>query len=630
MSLRTRNPFKIRRSEKIESDTTFLRIYSPIILEDLVEKHKEEKLWNDFLFIRSSPGAGKTSLLRIFEPDTLVTLFNSKSSSGVKDLREYLRKIDVIDNEKIKLLGVCLHCNRNYEILEDLPVDELKKKRFFFALLNARIILTALRGILTIKRLTFPADLNKIRFDTNVPTPISELSFPCTGDQLYAWAANIEKLVYKALDSFQPIDQIQPKGHNELFTLSFLSKTSIIVNQEVFSERILFMFDDAHKLSVNQRSFLIKYIIEQRYNFSIWVAERLEALTSKENLRSRQDRDYNELDLEEIWQSKETKFKTIVANIAFRRAAISTEDVPGFEENLESAVNEEMFKTSFIESYNKALQRLTHLGEHTPKFNGWIKYLTNLDASELEKAILSRGSEIIAHRNLSSQQITLDVELPVAVLQDGINTSIENAAEYFIANEVKVPFYYSFERIVQASSFNIDQFLHFAGELYEGMLSNRVARRSTLLSTEEQHKILKRVANENWHELERLIPFSDMVKKFLQRFYEFAQKESTRPSFPYPPGVTGFALKDPISLKLIEEEHWLENALFEPLMNVLATCISFNLIEKRVVSQGKKGSEPTTVFYLNRWLCVRYNLPLGYGGWRSLKPEEVLRWIKSV
>src|SRR4051812_1815595 len=140
MSLRIRNPFKVRRSEKVESDTTFLRIYSPIILEDLVEKHVEDKLWNDFLFIRSSPGAGKTSLLRIFEPSTLVTLFNSKSSAGVKDLRDYLKRIDVIDNEKIKLLGVCLHCNRNYEILEDLPIDSVRKKRLFFALLNSRIV----------------------------------------------------------------------------------------------------------------------------------------------------------------------------------------------------------------------------------------------------------------------------------------------------------------------------------------------------------------------------------------------------------------------------------------------------------------------------------------------------------
>lgn len=53
---RLRNPFRLRASEKIESDVSFLRLYSPIVLDALCEKHKDGKLWNNVMYIHSSPG----------------------------------------------------------------------------------------------------------------------------------------------------------------------------------------------------------------------------------------------------------------------------------------------------------------------------------------------------------------------------------------------------------------------------------------------------------------------------------------------------------------------------------------------------------------------------------------------
>jgi len=629
MSQRTRNPFKLRASEKIESDSTFLRIYSPGILEDLAEKHREQKLWNNVLFIRSSPGAGKSSLLRIFDPVTLVTLFNNKSNPSLKDLRENLKKMEVMDNNDIRLLGICLHCNRNYEILEDLPIDDIKKKRFFFALINARIVLATLRGVLSLRGLRFPSDLANIVIDYSTPSSDTlGLSFPCDGRRLYDWAENIESRVYKALDSFLPIDQIQPEGHNELFAFSLISNSKISINGAEIGMRVLFMFDDTHKLSVEQRDFLIRYILEKRTNFNIWIAERLEALTNDENLKSYQNRDYDEINLEAIWQKKDSKFKNIVSNIANRRAQISTEDVPEFDQNLADSLNESVFKGDFQYAFEVIMGRIEQYSNQTRKFGDWVKYCKEQDLSPLERAMLARSTEILVHKNLNQPQTTFDLELSVKELQTGITSIVQNAAEYFLAQEFKLPYYFGFERVVQLSSYNIDQFLQFSSELYEGMLSNRLAVRSNVITAEEQHKIIRRVVNEKWNELGRLIPFPEQVKRFLQKFFDFAYKETHRPTIPYAPGVTGFALKEPVELKLLDNGHWLDDAVYKPLVNVLSTCVSFNILEKREISQGKKGSDTTTVFYLNRWICVRFNLPLGYGGWRHLKPGELIKWIK--
>ncbi|RSK47469.1 ORC-CDC6 family AAA ATPase [Hymenobacter rigui] len=636
MTTRLRNPFKVRTSEKIDSDVSFLRIYSPSILDTLIEKQREEKLWNNVLFIRSSPGAGKTSLLRIFEPNTLVALFNNRSQAKLKDLKEYLRKLGVLDNDSIKLLGISLQCTRNYEILEDLPINDVQKKRLFFALLNARIVTATLRGIITLQQKSFPNDLEKITINyKNEHGYFRGLQFPCNGQILYKWAEDIEAKVYAALDSFLPIEKIQPEGHEELFAFNAFSSDNIFYSGNLISERILFMFDDTHKLSVKQRKVLITYIIEQRREHTIWISERLEALSPKENLRSYLKRDYEEINLEEIWQNKESKFRNIVSNVASRRAEASSEDINSFEEHLEEYNNEEAYDENYEAAYAKSIGTIHKIASfnQTHKFDNWITYLEEFEGTKLERAWMARSTEIVVRRHVDNRQLSLDVPFTVNELKSLIASDIKNASEYLISHENNIPYYYGFERLVKLSSFNIDQFLQLSADLYESMLSksmlsNKIAAKSITLTTSEQEKIIRRVVNQRWKELNILIPYAEPVKKFLTKVQEFAFKETNRTTVPYAPGVTGFAIKAPNNTRLIPDEHWLENERFSGLINVLSTCLSYNLLEKRTIKQGKRGAEAVDVFYLNRWLCMYFKLPLGYGGWRHIKSDELLKWTK--
>ena len=60
------------------------------------------------------------------------------------------------------------------------------------------------------------------------------------------------------------------------------------------------------------------------------------------------------------------------------------------------------------------------------------------------------------------------------------------------------------------------------------------------------------------------------------------------------------------------------------------SCISYNLLtidEDR--KQGSKKSETVTIFYFNRWLCVKYKLPLGYGGWKRKRISDLNDSIKQ-
>ncbi len=141
-----RNPFRIRASENIVSDSTFLRLFGHGAL-DLLPK---DGLWDRVQIFRSAPGGGKTSMFRIFTPSSLLTLYSSRASEDYKDLYLRLRDLDVISENGPQVLGIPLSCARNYAALEDLSFDRGQKDRLFYSLINARIVLAALKGALSL------------------------------------------------------------------------------------------------------------------------------------------------------------------------------------------------------------------------------------------------------------------------------------------------------------------------------------------------------------------------------------------------------------------------------------------------------------------------------------------------
>lgn len=629
MSNKLRNPFKIRASEKIDSEAGFLRLFSPLVLESLNEKYQSGKLWDNVLYIHSSPGAGKSSLIRVFEPSTLKILINSKSSPDYKELFNSLKKIDVINQEKIEVLSVSMQCTRNYEILEELNISPVQKSRFFFSLLNSRITIATLRSACLMVNKKFPDDLEEIKFNyNNSDNFFKSLQLPCTGKELYNWASDIEKNIYKAIDSFLPLEDNEIEGHDELFSLVTLTPSNIIFNDNIICSKILFVLDDAHKLSTDQRKRLKKYLAEKRGDFTIWISERLEALESIENLGSTLERDYNEINLEDFWRKHPSKFEKIVRSISEKRANVSTEDVSSFQNYLSDNFNEESNKEELKNYTISKIDYFKNISSYTNKFDDWINYVSNLEISEYEKAQAVSELEILINRNIGKQQLSFEFPLTVEELKHKNSYDVGAAANLFLANQMKLPYYFGFVSLAKSSSSNIEQFLTFSGGLFEEMISKKISGEDLVLADSEQHKVLKEIANQKWRELRRIVPFQEQVINFLTALGDFSKKETYKPNAPYSPGVNGFAIKPNKEPKLIKDvEHWTDDAVYESLINVLSTCVAFNLLEIQSTNQGKKD-QSWDVYYLNRWLCIWFDLPLSYGGWRHKSPDELTKWLK--
>lgn len=626
---RLRNPFRLRASEKIESNASFLKLYNPTILDSIMEKDKVGNLWDNVLYIHSSPGAGKTSLLRVFEPDTLNTLLNNKSAPDSKPLFGILKKLNVLTDISVQILGVTLVCTRNYEILEELDVSDAQKKRYFFSLLNSRIVLATLRSIVELLNINSPFNevLDKINYNyDNRDNFFKDLPLPCTGTELYKWASSIEKKVYQAIDSFLPLEEIKPQGHDELFSVGILKPEYFQFNGKQIFSKILFMLDDTHKLSYTQRTALKKYLIEKRGNFSIWISERLEALDPKDNLRSFEGRDYEVLNLEKFWSDRPSKFESVLSSIADKRAAISTEEVNSFREYLDNELEEEHFRTNLMDSIKETKERISKITSITKKFDEWVKFVESQQGSELEMAMLYRKLEILIHRNLGRQQLAFEFPHTEQEFKEKLKPDLEVSSKLFLSQPSSLPYYFGFNDLVKLSSNNIEQFLSFSAEMFEEMLSNRLLGYKVNIETDDQEKILKRAVEYKWNELSKILPYSNYVMNFLTRLGESCKADTYKPNAPYSSGVTGFAIKTKMDM-FSKQEEWYLTDIYSSLANVISTCVAFNLLEMKTISQGEKGTK-NDVYYLNRWLCVKFSLPFSYGGWRHKNIDELLKWTK--
>jgi hypothetical protein len=106
----------------------------------------------------------------------------------------------------------------------------------------------------------------------------------------------------------------------------------------------------------------------------------------------------------------------------------------------------------------------------------------------------------------------------------------------------------------------------------------------------------------------------------------FFEEVTYRPNAPIAPGVNGFGL----TRQEIEQAAGptVQSREAQVLREVLTNAVAGNVLSVRVTKQGQAGAEKI-VFYLNRILCLRFRLPLNYGGWQHLPTDLLNRMMKE-
>lgn len=622
----SRNPFSQRRSESIDTDAAFLNLFEPGILDILSESDWCDKVRP----IRSAAGGGKTSLLRLFTPSVLLNLHARRHEEPLKDLHRKLCKLGAIDDDGPSLLGVLLMCGRNYALLQELDVDEARRKRLFFGLLNVRIVLATLRAAMAMRQLSYPEDLGRL----SVAAPESDLHlaairFPCPGSALQDWAADLEVRVCEMLDSFGPLPADPLPGHDSLFSLSLMRPEALTVDGRPAAARVLLMMDDIHKLTAAQREGLFQEVIELRSPTGVWIAERFEALTTSEMLSAGagQGRDYAEpIVIEAYWRKRYQSFEKYTMRIADRRvrssASIELED---FRPCVPSSLDGPDYANRFRYAIETIRNRLAPLAGRSEKYREWFEATAAKPGSLQEAATAWRTLEILVARTENKRQGMLFADaLPASELDDQSDSSVVNAAKLFLSKEFGLPYYYGADVLARLASLNIQQFLGLSADIFEGLLSASLLDSALVLTPDEQHRLIKAAAKSLWENIPRSVRHGREVRSLIDGIGRYAQWYTYQSTAPNDPGVAGSAIR------MAEREELLgAGGGTKPdrarLASALASGIAHNLIVPDLDYKCK--NEFWMVLNLNRLLCVHYDLPLFYGLYKERPVATLCDWL---
>lgn len=621
-----RNPFRLQTAESIDSDADFLRLFGHGVLDLL----PEDALTGRPLFIRSAPGGGKTSLLKLFTPSVLQHLVAMKSNEATKDLFSKLKGLGAVSDHGANVLSVMLPCGRTFPALADVGLNATRAKRLLFALIDARVILGALRAILVVRGLRFPDDLGRLSLVAPPDDAVPGLSFPADGAAVQHWAESVEQRVADLIDTLLTTDGAGPSGHDALLSLRLLDANCIHLEGKPFETRWLITFDDMQKLAPSQRSALLEVVVDQRAQSTVWLAERFEALSNEELLANGalSGRDHLVIALEREW--RKGRFEQAVKLIAERRARMAADSAgPNAPDAFAPTIEADLDAPAWHDRTQAALEvirkRVEAFAAGKPHYAKWVESRTNIEGSLRHQLIKWRTLEILIARHAGKTQQSLFPEpLPAKDLDEKEAASARAAAELFLSKEFGFPYYFGLSQLANLGSFNVEQFIRLAGDLFEESLAAAVMRRPTELSPQRQERIIKDAFDERMKDLPRRARNGRAALNFLDAIGHFCREETYQANAPYAPGVTGIALSMTDCSSLYDANTRKNRPDVDTLADVLTTALQYNLLLPDVDRPRPSGR--VVILYLNRLVCAKYDLPLHYGGFREKRLQDVIGW----
>jgi hypothetical protein len=230
---------------------------------------------------------------------------------------------------------------------------------------------------------------------------------------------------------------------------------------------------------------------------------------------------------------------------------------------------------------------------------------------------------ILAERKNRRRQQFLLAELEPPEPSDA---KTEEAARLFASQRYRFPYYFSFDALCQAANGNVEQFLAIASPYVDKMIFRAELGRAPVLNAGEQEELLRQSADRYYQRIEQGFAHGFNIRQFIDNLGIFCKTVTHRPNAPIAPGVTGFGLtreqlRDALSADGAQEG-------LRIFRQTLTSAVAGNVLAVRSTKQGQAGSKKL-VFYLNRLLCIRFGLPMNYGGWQRLPIENLVKMMRG-
>lgn len=624
------NPFFKRASERATDDGEFLDLFAPGAIDKVSES--ENRLWESPVILESTPGGGKTSLLRLFSPGPLRMLSQAYSEQR-NEIRERLINLGALDqNGTPVILGIYLSCATGYETLHFTNVGS----DAFLYLLDLRILMQGLSDAVTLAGGRFPKDLSKLSIEVGEHSapPCNELADIVNGeaDAAYRRLANLEN---EFLSSVSTRDLSSLKIHNKLHSLEILSKVKFKYNYEEKIWKPLLLLDEVHALSANFWLVIRNLISSRNAKIPVWFGIRsqifnLDELFAGPTWQGTGERDYKHIHLDRDSRERRSKhFTNFIKEILDRRVYSAPLEVRS------KGMNFVNFLSNELDLQRQEILKLSDLLQNqlkdeiisSSRFSSLSSYLNN-SYHTYEDLVLLCQLLIWIQREKNKPQLDLFGDIDKEGLKAFLlKSEVRSSAELFISKKGKLPYYFGEDKFISLSSGNVEQILRIAGRLFDRVITNARLRRGDVLGPGDQDTIIRAAAKEYWNELSRSLYKGAKIKAFLEVVGKYCNDQTYRLSAPYAPGVTGIALSvSDYELITKPDKSPLPGCTY--LAELLKDCVAFNLFEINRDPTICKGKE-WRVLYLNRLLCVHFELPLAYGGFKEQKLKTLISWAEG-
>lgn len=623
---RVRNAFKIRAADAPIIETSqFLQLYCPLLLDQL---QREDLFVPKLIVIRGSPGSGKSSLLRLFETETLLAIHARKSQPSDQDLVERLEQLGILAERGPRIVGIYIQCDSG---LRDIANLQDSTPHLFNTLLDTRIVVSFLRAT---RRLAAAGCIelpNQCSLQPLPPAdaPPSIFAEGRTFEEMEELCTRVERDFGTLLNSFpgDPLPaSIQP--HARVYALAYLA-LQIQRNKALSALMPVVMLDDVQELYPDQRKHLRNEFI-RRAGVTRWLAVRtqvfgLEELISLEGMG--QGREYREIPLDEIFQDHPSVFAKFSGNVVHRRLqatdSLQHVTISDFKDLMrgpdEIVPSEQAAKAVATMAQRASELRVKALIENIKQMS---ERLTT-SAATLSELLELEKSLILLERPANRAQASLFPEMNVPDTSDG---KTAEAAYLFITKRLRWPYYFGFDALTSVASGNVEQLLSTAAVLVDRMIYRAELDKDTAISAKDQEEILRKCAEEYYKALEEKHRHGSAIRQFIDNLGSYCQEVTYRPNAPIAPGVNGFGLtRQQLREAVANEKKGIDAQVFR---EVITSAVAGNVISVRTTKQGQAGSEKI-VFYMNRLLCLKFRLPLNYGGWQPLAVDLLTRMMQE-
>lgn len=579
------NPFKKRATEYFEDPASLILILSPEPLRRFFEGNAGA-YFDRLVTVVGTPGSGKTSIARLVEFDTVVALLRSPYSKEHKELAQALGECEMLADFRPKIIACRLATTSDIRNIWELPYSVKIRHGLLRSLIQARAVLGWLRKLEGVG-----VDLTRIRIivreNFEVQAGLIDAADPLA---FRAYARNIEEKIFKVITALIPPSEsdLTTSGLEttyEAFQIieSFWVPGIVGINGGELTLKPLCIVDDAHELHPDQYSEVDLWLKNREIKVARWLMTRVDAVSPEALRGALQNSDSNKFGStkDRDWILKlmqrgsaaieKRAYRSTVKDIAKRyidqmpvlhRRGVQLDNYLATKPIGLTASNLKDLEKSVL-----AVARASGFSqERLNQIDSWIPLGIGMDQKlALTRILINREMRRTPQAELFATELGMPENFPEP---RNVSSQLINGADLQLFHEFGKPYYYSFERLADASGENIEQFIYLAGVLVDQIETRLVRGRDPNLDAKAQNSALIEAAKGaigGWN-----FPHSSEVRRLIGFIVQRCLQKTLAPNAPLDDGANAYGIPQ------VEMDRFQQDG--RELISVLHFALAYNAI----------------------------------------------------